>query len=58
MDRQTQESFNQTYKGLLDSLNEKKKTGIKPDFDAELKVYERDHKLDTDGFFKVCRIPT
>lgn len=53
MERATQDSFNTTYRGLLDTLNEKKKAGLKYDFAAELKVFERDHELDTLAFFRV-----
>lgn len=53
MDQSTRESFNLTYKGLLDQLNEKKREGVKFDFAHELKVYERDHELDTIGYFRV-----
>ena len=53
MERATQDSFNTTYRGLLDALNEKKKAGLKYDFAAELKVFERDHELDTLAFFRV-----
>lgn len=53
MDQGTRESFIATYKGLLDQLNEKKKAGIKFDFGHELKMYERDHELDTISYFRV-----
>jgi hypothetical protein len=53
MDQGTRDSFNATYKGLLDQLNEKKKAGIKFDFGNELKLYERDNELDTIGYFRV-----
>lgn len=52
MDQATRESFISTYKGLLDQLNEKKKAGIKFDFGHELKMYERDHELDTISYFR------
>ena len=54
MDQATRDGFNSTYRGLLDQLNEKKKAHIKFDFGNELKLYERDHELDTIGFFRVC----
>ena len=54
LDQVTREEFNSTYRGLLDQLNEKKKAGLKFDFANELKVYERDNELDTNGYFKVC----
>ena len=47
------EQFNSTYKNLLDSLNEKKKAGIKYDFAADLRIYERDFEIDTICFFRV-----
>lgn len=59
MDQATRESFISTYKGLLDQLNEKKKAGIKFDFGHELKMYERDHELDTISYFRVRpRLPS
>lgn len=57
MDQSTREGFISTYKGLLDQLNEKKKAGIKFDFGHELKMYERDHELDTISYFRVRSHP-
>jgi hypothetical protein len=54
MDPGTRDQFNATYKGLLDSLNDKKKAGIKYDFATDLKIYERDNEIDTICFFRVC----
>lgn len=54
MDLGTREQFNVTYKGLLDSLNDKKKAGMKYDFAHDLKIYERDNEIDTICFFRVC----
>ena len=53
MDPATREQFNNTYKLLLDSLNDKKKAGVKYDFATDLRTYERDHEIDTICFFRV-----
>ena len=51
---ETQELFNTTYKGLRDTLNQKKKAGIKYDFGAEAHEFESRHQLDSLAFFQVC----
>lgn len=49
------EDFNLTYKSLLDQLNEKKRAGIKFDFNAELNDYEHTNEIEQYKFFKVGR---
>jgi hypothetical protein len=54
MDVATKDSFNATYKGLLEHLNNKKRARETFDFSAELHKYEHENGLDAHGFFQAC----